>query len=205
MPQTRRRWRRPPQHEREEIERSPGAGAQFERKPERQVAVWGAKLETVNQGDPGTVCEAGSNKAGPDFAPRSPASVAENGRGKRAGRDGYESRHGYVIVPGVSTGNWCPHREMRSFTDVADIGRRAHPRGVPAAELPSHRALECEQARDSPKVAFSATSGRIWTAPPAFVRRFRTRPGRRCQSSLPSISFMTGIAWTAVPSTTSTK
>ena len=39
---------------REEIEPSPGAGAQLERKPDRQVAEWGAELETVKRAEPGT-------------------------------------------------------------------------------------------------------------------------------------------------------
>ncbi len=65
---------------REEIEPSPGRGAQLERKPDRQVAEWGAELETVKQAEPGTVREASAGKASPDPAPKSPAPVAENDR-----------------------------------------------------------------------------------------------------------------------------
>ena len=57
---------------REEIEPSPGGGAQLERKPDRQVAEWGAELETVKQAEPGTV-----HKAGPQHVRESPAQPAE--------------------------------------------------------------------------------------------------------------------------------
>ena len=57
---------------REEIEPSPGGGAQLERKPDRQVAEWGAELETVKQTEPGTM-----HKAGPQHVRESPAQPAE--------------------------------------------------------------------------------------------------------------------------------
>jgi len=58
---------------REEIEPSPGAGAHPERKPDRQVAEWGAELETVKRAEPGTVRETGADKASPEPGPKSPA------------------------------------------------------------------------------------------------------------------------------------
>ncbi|MDE0372360.1 MAG: ATP-binding domain-containing protein [Rhodospirillales bacterium] len=48
---------------REEIEPSAGGGAELERKPDRQVAEWGAELETVKLTEPGTVREADADKA----------------------------------------------------------------------------------------------------------------------------------------------
>ena len=57
---------------RDEIEPSPGGGAQLERKPDRQVAEWSAELETVKQTEPGTV-----HKAGPQHVRESPAQPAE--------------------------------------------------------------------------------------------------------------------------------
>ena len=49
---------------REEIEPSSGGGAELERKPDRQVAEWGAELETVNRPEPGTVREADADTTG---------------------------------------------------------------------------------------------------------------------------------------------
>ena len=50
---------------REEIEPSSGGGAELERKPDRQVAEWGAELETVNRPEPGTVREADADTTRP--------------------------------------------------------------------------------------------------------------------------------------------
>ena len=49
-------------------------------KPDRQITEWGAELETVKEAGPGTVREAGADKADPDPAPKSPAPVAGNDR-----------------------------------------------------------------------------------------------------------------------------
>ena len=62
-------------HAREEIGPSPNRVAELERKPDRQIAEWGAELETVERASPGPVRE-----TGPDPGPRSPASVAGNDR-----------------------------------------------------------------------------------------------------------------------------
>ncbi len=65
---------------REEIEPSPGGGAQLERKPDRQVAEWGAELETVKHAEPGKVRDTGPDKASPDPGPKSPATVSDHDR-----------------------------------------------------------------------------------------------------------------------------
>ena len=65
---------------REEIEPSPGGGAQLERKPDRQVAQWGAELETVKHAEPGKVRDTGPDKASPEPAPKSPATVSDHDR-----------------------------------------------------------------------------------------------------------------------------
>ncbi len=65
---------------REEIEPSPGSDAEIERKPDRQIAEWGAELETVELASPGTVREAAPDKAGPDLGPKSPAPVPDHDR-----------------------------------------------------------------------------------------------------------------------------
>ena len=66
---------------REEIEPSIGGGAKLERKPDRQVAEWGAELETVKHTEPGTVREAKAEKSSsPAPAPKSPAPAAGHDR-----------------------------------------------------------------------------------------------------------------------------
>ena len=66
---------------REEIEPSAGDGAKLERKPDRQVAEWGAEFETAQRPEPGTVREADADKASsPDPAPKSPAPGAGHDR-----------------------------------------------------------------------------------------------------------------------------
>ena len=65
---------------REEIGPSPDRGAELERMPDRQIAEWGAELETVDQATPGTVREAGPDRAAPDPALKSPAPLAGNDR-----------------------------------------------------------------------------------------------------------------------------
>ena len=65
---------------REEIEISPGSGAELERKPDRQIAEWGAEPETVENASPGTVREAGPDRSGPDPGQKSPAPGAGNDR-----------------------------------------------------------------------------------------------------------------------------
>ena len=65
---------------REEIGPSPGGGAEIERKPDRQIAEWGAELETVEGTSPATIREAGPDKSGPDPGQKSPAPVARNDR-----------------------------------------------------------------------------------------------------------------------------
>ena len=44
---------------REEIESSPDRGAELERKPDRQIAEWGAEPEAVDRTSTGSVREAG--------------------------------------------------------------------------------------------------------------------------------------------------
>ena len=65
---------------REEIGPSPDRGAELERKPDRQIAEWGAELETVERASPGAVRETGPDKARPDPGPQAPAPAAENDR-----------------------------------------------------------------------------------------------------------------------------
>ena len=66
---------------REEIEPSSGDGAELERKPDRQVAEWGAELETVKHAEPGTVREAEADKASsPQPATKAPAPAAGHDR-----------------------------------------------------------------------------------------------------------------------------
>ena len=64
----------------DEIGPSPDRDAELERKPDRQIAEWGAELETVERASPGTVRESAQDKSGPDPGPKSAAPVAENDR-----------------------------------------------------------------------------------------------------------------------------
>ena len=61
-------------------EQAPARGGQTERQPERQIAEWGTELETMEQGSPGTVREAASDKAGTDPGSKSPAPVPDHDR-----------------------------------------------------------------------------------------------------------------------------
>ena len=66
---------------REEIERSAGGSAELERKPDRQVAEWGAELETVTHTEPGTVRDADADNASrPQPAPMAAAPAAGHDR-----------------------------------------------------------------------------------------------------------------------------
>ena len=65
---------------REEIGLSPDPGAELERKPDRQIAEWGAELETVEGASPGTVREAPPDKPSPNPGSKSPALVPDRDR-----------------------------------------------------------------------------------------------------------------------------
>ena len=58
---------------RKEIGPSPDRGAQLDRKPDRQIAEWGAELETVERGSPGIVRQSAPDKSGPDPVPSRPS------------------------------------------------------------------------------------------------------------------------------------
>ena len=133
---------------REEIEPSPGGGAQLERKPDRQVAEWGAEFETVKRAEPGTVREAGPEKARP--GPRSEVARTRSRPGERAGRDGYGSRHGNVMIRGRTRESEGRRRDAPPFPEIAEIDRKpllSKPCGL---AISPHSALEHRSAGQRP-------------------------------------------------------